>query len=260
MADVDVKSQSSGRSSIQNPESERGGLQRQQSSTGQGSSGMTRGRGRDPYGFSSGISPYEFLTANPFSLMRRMSEEMDRAFGSSGQSGSSRSGSWYPAIDLTENNGQLQVHAELPGIKPEDIKVEIANDILTIQGERKSEHEHHMGKAYHSERRYGEFYREIALPEGVNADEVKANFNHGVLEISIPVPQQANSRKQIPISSSSAIGSSSSSSNATSSSGSQNTGSSQSTGSSQPSGSANAQAATGSGGNASRSTSAGGSR
>jgi HSP20 family protein len=203
------------------------------------------------------MNPYEFLTANPFTLMRRMSEEMDRAFGPMAESGGSRSGTWYPAIDITENNGQLQVHAELPGIKPEDVHVEINNDILTIQGERKSEHQHQIGRAYRSERRYGEFYREIALPEGVNADQVKASFNHGVLEISIPVPQQTSNRRQIPISTSSGIGSSSTSS-ATS------TGSGGATGSAESSGSGNtnaAQAATaGSTGSATRSATSGGSR
>jgi HSP20 family protein len=192
-----------------------------------------------------------------------MSEEMDRAFGSLGETGTSRAGSWYPAIDITENNGQLQVHAELAGIKPEDVHVEIANDILTIHGERKSEREHQLGKAYRSERRYGEFYREIALPEGVNADQVKASFNHGVLEISIPVPQQTSNRRQIPISTSNAIGSSSSGNTGTATmSGSMSGESSSGTTQSPASTNANAtqSAAAGSSGSATRSATSGGSR
>jgi HSP20 family protein len=194
-----------------------------------------------------------------------MTEEMDRAFGSLTESSGSQSGTWYPAIDVNENNGQVQVHAELPGIKPEDVHVEIANDILTIHGERKSEHQHQIGKAYRSERRYGEFYREIALPEGVNADEVKASFNHGVLEISIPMPQQTSHRRQIPISTSSAIGSSSSTSapsGTAAGSGAQGgTGSTtQSSGSPETNNNATQAASAGSSGSATRSATSGGSR
>jgi HSP20 family protein len=256
MADINVNNQSSGQSNTQNTEGRRGELQQQGSNAG-----LSRGGGRDPMGFS--ISPYEFLTSNPFTLMRRMSEEMDRMFGSVGESGTSRAGSWYPAIDITENNGQLQVHAELPGIKPEDIHVELANDILTIHGERKSEHQHQIGKAHRSERRYGQFYREIALPEGVNADQVKASFNHGVLEISVPVPQQTTNRRQIPIASANATGSSASGNagnltGSTSGAGQSSSGSGAS--SSSTSNNAAQAAASGAGGSATRSSSGGGSR
>jgi HSP20 family protein len=149
------------------------------------------------------VNPNEFFS-NPFAVMRRMSEEMDRAFaqfyglgqegGRGGQSG------WLPAIDVSERDGQLHVHAELPGLKPEDVKVEVTEDALVIRGERKQEREHHIGKAYHSERRYGEFYREIPLPEGVQAEQARAQFQNGVLEVSIPVAQQASKRREIPIS------------------------------------------------------------
>lgn len=192
MADVDVKKQSSS----QDPEANRQELERRQESQG-----LSRpSREGDPFGFS--VSPAEFFSTNPFTAMRRMSEEMDRAFGQffGQQGGRSGRSAWYPAIEVAEREGQLHVHAELPGLKPEDVKVEVTNDALIIRGERKSEHEHQIGKAYRSERRYGEFYREIPLPEGVNADQARAQFRNGVLEVSIPVPQQASSRREIPIS------------------------------------------------------------
>jgi HSP20 family protein len=189
MAEVDVKNQSSSQGS----EGKKQELQRQ---TG---GGVSRSRGWDPFS----LSPAEFFSNNPFTMMRRMSEEMDRAFGQFfGQQGGSTGsgGTWYPAIEVAESNGQLQVHAELPGLKPEDVKVEVTDEALVIRGERKSEHEHKIGGAYRSERRYGQFYREIPLPEGVNAEQARAQFRNGVLEVTIPVPQQASKRREVPIS------------------------------------------------------------
>jgi HSP20 family protein len=191
MADVEVK-KSSKQSSTDTSRASEGALQQRERGTD-----VSRSRGWDPFGFS--LTPADFFAANPFSLMRRMSEEMDRTFGSFfGQSGRG-SGTWFPAIEVAEQNGQLQVHAELPGLKPEDVKVEVTNDSLILRGERKSEHEHRLGGTYRSERRYGEFYREIPLPEGVNPDDAKAQFRNGVLEITVPIPEQASNRRQIPI-------------------------------------------------------------
>jgi HSP20 family protein len=192
MAEVNVKNQSSNQPSKESSGSENRELQRQDEGRTSG------GRGWDPFGLSRNRE--DFLT-NPFSMMRRMSEEMDRTFGHFFGQGAGGGGgrNWHPAIEVAEENGQLHVHAELPGLKPEDVKVEITDDSLVIRGERKSQREHRIGKAYRSERSYGEFYREIALPEGVNADQAKAEFRNGVLEITVPVPQQASQRREIPI-------------------------------------------------------------
>ncbi len=199
MADVNVKNQSSNQASKENTQENTTGLQ---GKTGGGR--LSRSRGTDP--FASSASPAEFFNSNPFALMRRMSEEIDRTFGQFfGQTGSGIR-NWSPAVEVTERDGQLHVHAELPGLKPENVKVEITNDALVISGEKKSEHEHYIGRAYRSERHYGEFYREIALPEGVNADQAKAQFQDGVLEITVPVPQQASNRREIPIQSSQIVG------------------------------------------------------
>lgn len=184
MADVDIK-----KSSSQGSESERQALQHQ------GRTPLSRSRGWDPF-FS--LTPSEFFSNSPFDLMRRMSEEMDRAFGQfAGQFAGQNA--WYPAIEVSEQNGRLEVRADLPGIKPDDVKVEITGDSLTIRGERKSEHEQQTGRFHRSERRYGEFYREIALPEGAHTEQAKAEFRDGVLQVTVPVPEQASRRREIPI-------------------------------------------------------------
>jgi len=196
MADVDVKQQSSS-----------GNKQDQQSMTKQnpGGSQISRSRDWEPLSFSAG----DILSSNPFTLMRRMSDEMDRTFGRMiGQAaGGGGLSSWYPAIEIAERDGKLQVHAELPGLKPEDVKVELTDGALVIQGERKYENKENTSGVYRSERRYGQFYRAIPLPDGVDAEQAKAQFNNGVLEVSVPLPEQNSKRRQIPIESGGATGS-----------------------------------------------------
>jgi HSP20 family protein len=183
MADVNVKKQ--------NSENNEKALQKRNER------GLSR-RGWDRPSFS--LMPSDLFSSDPFSWMRRFHEEMDRTFARFfGKESDGESGVWYPAIDVSERDGQLQVHAELPGLKPEDIKVEVTDDALIIQGERKYEHEDKKGGVYRSERRYGQFYREIPLPEGANAEQAKAQFRDGILEVVLPVAEQSNNRRTIPI-------------------------------------------------------------
>jgi HSP20 family protein len=147
-----------------------------------------------------GVTPQEFFSSNPFSLMRRMTEEMDRViqeFGLERDAGN-RTG-WSPAIEVTERDGKYNVRAELPGLSPNDVKVEVANDALVIQGERKVEREEKDGGVQRTERQYGLFYRNIPLPEGADVDHANAKFQNGMLEVTIPVPQQKEQRRSIPI-------------------------------------------------------------
>jgi len=146
-------------------------------------------------------SPSDFFS-DPLGAMRRFREDMDRTFWR-GFGGDDRS-IWSPAIEVKENNGKLQVHAELPGLKPEDVKVEVTDDALVIEGERKYEHEENEKGVYRSERRYGRFYRSIPLPDGAQADQVKAEFKNGVLEVNLPLPERKSNRREIPISGGSA--------------------------------------------------------
>jgi HSP20 family protein len=88
----------------------------------------------------------------------------------------------------------LIVRAELPGLNKDDVHVDINDDVLTIQGERKQEHEEEREGVYRTERQYGSFYRAIPLPEGTIADSAKATFKNGVLEITLQAPPREVSR------------------------------------------------------------------
>src|SRR3989454_5841291 len=147
--------------------------------------------------------------------MRRISEDIDRlvdAFGFgrglfpalgesslSGYGGQGGSSLWAPHIEVSERDGKFLVSADLPGVKKEDVSVEITNDAVTIQGQRKKEKTSSEGGFYRSERSYGSFYRTIPLPEGANTDNASATFRDGVLQIEIEVPQQKSSGRTLEI-------------------------------------------------------------
>jgi len=96
-------------------------------------------------------------------------------------------------------DGNFVVSAELPGLSNEDVTVEITDDAVVIQGERQVVQEDNEGGIQRTERRYGHFYRAIALPEGVKTDQARAEFQNGVLKISVPAPQPQSNARQIPI-------------------------------------------------------------
>jgi len=84
----------------------------------------------------------------------------------------------------------MVVRADLPGIRKEDIRLHVGDGMLTLEGERKQEHEEKKGGIYRSERSYGRFCRTIPLPEGIDEQNVQASFKDGVLEVNLPLPQQ----------------------------------------------------------------------
>jgi HSP20 family protein len=188
MADMTIsKPDQSGSGPIQGQESGR-------------STSVERRVGRNPASLFS-LTPRELMSANPFELMRRFTEDMDRFFetGSPGWSGSSAMTMWSPPIEISEQDGQLSVSAELPGLRKEDVKVELTPDGLTISGERKREQEERRVGIYRSERSYGIFARTIPIPEEAQVDHAKATFENGVLKVSIPVPEAQQHRREIPI-------------------------------------------------------------
>lgn len=97
--------------------------------------------------------------------------------------------SWAPAVDIEEKEGKYMLRADLPGMKKEDIHVELENGYLTLRGERKAEHEEKKKNCYRVERTFGSFSRTFKIPEGVTEKDITAKYHDGVLELSIPTPQ-----------------------------------------------------------------------
>jgi HSP20 family protein len=97
---------------------------------------------------------------------------------------------WIPAMDLVETDEHLVLRADLPGLSEDDVEVEIKDGVLTVSGERKAEHEEKQEGYYRVERAFGSFTRSLSLPQGIDAGEVTAGFDRGVLEMRVPKPAE----------------------------------------------------------------------
>jgi HSP20 family protein len=121
--------------------------------------------------------------------------EMNRLFdGFFGTGTGSRNGAslrrWIPAMDLVEAGDELVLRADLPGVSEDDVTIEIKDNVLTVSGERRSEHEEEGESFYRAERAFGAFSRSLTLPDGVEPDSVAAKFADGVLEVRVPKPAE----------------------------------------------------------------------
>lgn len=126
----------------------------------------------------------------PFGMMRRLSDEMDRLFQGAGLPrplGVWRDDPWNPAVEAFVRDGHYVVRAELPGLAEKDVTVEIRGDVLTLKGERKAESDVSRDGYFASERHYGAFLRALTLPEGAVGDGATALFKNGVLEVAVPM-------------------------------------------------------------------------
>jgi len=129
--------------------------------------------------------------------------EMNRLFQSffdtptSGSGGGGNGGlrRWHPPMDLVETDGHFVLRADLPGVDENDVKVELEDNVLTISGERRHEHEAKRGGYFRIERATGSFARTLTLPDGVDPDAVQASFDKGVLEVRIPKPAERKPRR-----------------------------------------------------------------
>jgi HSP20 family protein len=123
-----------------------------------------------------------------------------RQLSTRGRSGAiAPSGSWLPQVEVSTRNDALVVRADLPGVKREDVQIDLDDDRLVLSGSRQQENEERGEGFYHSERSYGSFSRVIPLPKGIDADACQAKYQDGVLEITIPLPKQASTSKRIAI-------------------------------------------------------------
>jgi HSP20 family protein len=160
---------------------------------------------------AEGMTRQRYEGSHPFRMLERFVDEIDSMFdefgGGRGWS-AMRPGRnllrqrrtntgmdyWAPQIEVSQQNNELVVRADLPGMKREDVSVDITENELTISGERRQEQENNTGGYYQSERSYGSFYRVIPLPEGAMADQANATFRNGVLEIRMPAPPEQVTR------------------------------------------------------------------
>jgi HSP20 family protein len=98
---------------------------------------------------------------------------------------------WTPALDVVREDGHMVVRADLPGIKPDEVKIEVQDDILTVSGKHEETKEEKDKNYVRRERRYGSFSRSMALPAGVDPKKIKARTHDGVVEVTIPLPEEA---------------------------------------------------------------------
>src|SRR5436190_6876654 len=120
-------------------------------------------------------------------LQTDINRVFDTFFGGTAKGATRR---WVPPMDLVETDEQLVLRADLPGLERDDVSIEIKDSVLTVSGERKAEHEETKNGYHRVERAYGGFSRSLSLPQGVDAEQVQAEFDKGVLEVRIPKPAE----------------------------------------------------------------------
>jgi len=136
----------------------------------------------------------DLIRWNPAEELSNWHRDIDELFGRFLQRPESSFQSWVPRMETYRKDNDYIVKVDLPGVNPQDVHVETEGNLLTISGERKGEE---RGSEYR-ETFYGKFERQITLPQGLEADKVTANYQHGVLEIRVPLPAQLAARK-VPI-------------------------------------------------------------
>jgi HSP20 family protein len=136
----------------------------------------------------------------PLREFSTLQNEMNRLFNTvfdapTAGNGGSTLRRWMPAMDLVETADSFVLRADLPGLTEDDVKIEFDDGTLTVSGERKSEHEAKGEGYYRVERAFGSFSRSLTLPQGIDPEAVTASFDRGVLEVSIPKPEERKPRR-----------------------------------------------------------------
>jgi len=127
----------------------------------------------------------------PWGLLNQLQRELERG----NAEGSTATAEWAPAVDIKEEPERFLIHADIPGVKPEEIDISMEDGVLTIKGEKKTEAETEKEGYKRVERTYGSFYRRFSLPDTANSDAISAVSKHGVLEIVIPKREAVQPKK-----------------------------------------------------------------
>ena len=131
----------------------------------------------------------------PWNLLNQLQRELSRAHEDDSAEGSIATAEWTPAVDIKEEDDQFVLHADIPGVKPEDIDVSMEDGVLTVKGEKETEAKSEEKGYKRVERTYGSFYRRFSLPDTADADAISAKSKHGVLEIVIPKREAVKPKK-----------------------------------------------------------------
>ena len=147
---------------------------------------------------TEGSEPMSIIRWEPLRELSSLQNEMNRLFSTAVDSTSGGSGAmrrWIPAMDLVERDDEFVLRADLPGMKEEDVSVEFEDNVLSISGERKAEHEEREEGFHRVERAFGAFARTLTLPKGIDPEAITAEFKDGVLEVRIPKPEESKPRR-----------------------------------------------------------------
>lgn len=140
------------------------------------------------------------IRRNPLSLVDYMQNEFDKLHNHSVLTNTDDNGNvvtsdWAPAVDIKEEDNCYLITADIPGVKPEAIEVNMEDGVLSIKGERESKTEEERENYKRIERSHGVFYRRFTMPDNANAEKISAKSEHGVLEVSIPKKEATQARK-----------------------------------------------------------------
>lgn len=147
---------------------------------------------------------YLTTTRRPLDSMtslRRLNSVLDQAFNSwpfQNQENGALTSAWLPACDVFEDKDAVKIVAEVPGVRPEEVKLSIENNLLTIRGEKQQQAEERTERVHRYERSYGTFERTFSLPTTVDPDQIVATYEHGILTVTIPKAERARPR-EIPV-------------------------------------------------------------
>lgn len=132
---------------------------------------------------------------DPFRELTALQTEVNRLFSRVGGGDVVERQSWTPSVDVIESEDAIKLKADLAGMDPADISIEVQDNVLTVSGERRFQEEVKEDKYYRIERRYGSFSRSLALPQAVNEDGIEAKYENGLLEVTVPKAEIAKPRK-----------------------------------------------------------------